>query len=298
MGTDDESEARYEQEVRNTERRGVWTNDIPGLSNAVVDVNNDSIAVARNAHDEEDLDDVDGASLDNGSEQRAWTASSGASQPTAPAYLHQTQARARRKTTTATKKRIMETDDEREARYEQKVRNTERRGVWTNDIPGLSNALVDVNDEFIAVARNAHDEEDLDDVDGASLDNGSEQRAWTASSGASQPTAPVKLLSLLRTGDVNLDKSASDTMVPKLRPKAPRGPPPEWFQTPAGQNRKLNDEKRKHNDKKRKQSPEEQQNVKHNHNKSKFSDEHLDRWIWTAKGCMTWRQFYDKNGCD
>ena len=36
-----------------------------------------------------------------------------------------------------------------------------------------------------------------------------EQRASTASSGASQPTAPVIVL----TGDVNLDKSASDTIV-------------------------------------------------------------------------------------
>ena len=102
-------------------------------------------------------------------------------------------AQARRKTTTATKKRIMGTDDESEARYEQEVRNTERRGVWTNDIPGLSHAFVDVNDDSIAVARNAHDEEDLDDVDGASLDNGSEQRESTASSGASQPTAPAYL---------------------------------------------------------------------------------------------------------
>ena len=52
----------------------------------------------------------------------------------------------------------------------------------------------------------------------------------------------------------------------------------------------------KHTDNKRKQSPEEQ-NAKHGVNKFKqLSDEHLDRWIWTAKGSMTWRQFYDKNG--
>ena len=38
-----------------------------------------------------------------------------------------------------------------------------------------------------------------------------EQRASTASSGASQPTAPVIVL----TGDVNMDKSASDTIVQK-----------------------------------------------------------------------------------
>ena len=38
-----------------------------------------------------------------------------------------------------------------------------------------------------------------------------EQKASTASSGASQPTAPVIVL----TGDVNLDKSASDTIVQK-----------------------------------------------------------------------------------
>ena len=101
-------------------------------------------------------------------------------------------------------------------------------------------------------------------------------------------------------------------MVPKLKPKAPPGPPPEWLRTPAEQNTKHNDNKRKHspadqpeaeqnakhNDKKRKQSPEEQ-NAKHGVKQFKqFSDEHLDRWIWTAKGSMTWRQFYDKNGCD
>ena len=52
----------------------------------------------------------------------------------------------------------------------------------------------------------------------------------------------------------------------------------------------------KHTDNKRKQSPEEQ-NAKHGVKQFKqFSDEHLDRWIWTAKGSMTWRQFYDKNG--
>ena len=72
-------------------------------------------------------------------------------------------------------------------------------------------------------------------------------------------------------------------MVPKLKPQAPPGPPPEWC---------------KRNDKKRKQSLEEQQNAKHGVTAIRqFSDEHLDRWIWTAKGPVTWRQFYDKNGC-
>ena len=52
----------------------------------------------------------------------------------------------------------------------------------------------------------------------------------------------------------------------------------------------------KHNDNKRKQSPEEQK-AKHGvKNVKPLFDEHLDRWIWTAKGSMTWRQFYDKNG--
>ena len=90
-------------------------------------------------------------------------------------------------------------------------------------------------------------------------------------------------------------------MVPKLKPKAPPGPPPERMRTPAiadagvvadaiacGHHEKT---------KKRKQSSEEE-NARHGGKQCKqFSDEYLDRRIWTAKGTMTWRQFHEKNGC-
>ena len=85
-------------------------------------------------------------------------------------------------------------------------------------------------------------------------------------------------------------------MVPKLKPKAPPGPPPEWLRTPAEKNTKHNDNKRKHSPA---DQPEADQNAKHYDQKRKqslISDEHSDRWIWTPKGSMTWRQFYDKNG--
>ena len=59
--------------------------------------------------------------------------------------------------------------------------------------------------------------------------------------------------------------------------------------------RRLN--KRKQNDKMRKHSRADQPEAKQNDRKRKQGrEDHLDRWIWTAKGSMTWRQFYDKNG--
>ena len=60
------------------------------------------------------------------------------------------------------------------------------------------------------------------------------------------------------------------------------------------------EQKAKHKDNKSKQSFEEEteeENAKHGGKQfNQFSDEHLDRWIWTAKRSMTWRQFYDQNG--
>ena len=91
---------------------------------------------------------------------------------------------------------------------------------------------------------------------------------------------------------IHLPAHIPASTVPTLQPKAPAGPPPEWLRTPAEQNTKDNDNKRKHSSA---DQPEAEQNAKHGVKKFKqFSDEHLDRWIWTAKGSMTWRQFCDK----